>query len=154
MYFACLFVSSKLQNGPIFVWNLTRMIQISKICLHQNWIYIKFCKSTKLFLNPQFFYNVYSQLFIIEIEYGRGAPLKAQFYKQDSIKYLIFFQFKYKHLDLFSKTNVTRIVYICIVDTIGTLTKIRKVLAYSSLNPASLVCIINQTESIPQTLIF
>ena len=97
-YFACLsvclFVSNERQSGRTdraqILYGTSRgpreglwMIKISKFCLEQNLIFIKFLKILKIhefFLgNPQtffvLFYNVHKEnMFIIEIEDGCEAP--------------------------------------------------------------------------------
>ena len=103
----CLFISNKRQNGwtdraQIFcgtsrdpregLW----MIKISNICLHQNWIFIKFLKILKIpeifCENPWImfvlFYDVHKEnMFTINLEDGREAPSKASFLNCISIEY-------------------------------------------------------------------
>ena len=51
------------------------MIEILNICLHQNLIFIKFWKSTKIFV---LFYDVHKEnMFTINLEDGREVPSKA-----------------------------------------------------------------------------
>ena len=65
------------------------MLKISKICLHQNSIFIKFLKILKIHNifceNPRIsfvlFYDVHKEnMFTINLEDGREAPYKASLY--------------------------------------------------------------------------
>ena len=90
----CPFVSNKRQNGwtnrAQILWGTSRdsreglwMIKISKLCLNQNLIFIKFLNILKIheifWWNPKtffvLFYNVHKEnMFTIIIENGREAP--------------------------------------------------------------------------------